>query len=84
MAQITLTITIPDEHEVQQGCGLRAHWGQVEDPPGSGIFRDLTKTEIRDKLQILTRATIRNIVTNQESQAAVQQVNSSYDAIGVS
>lgn len=84
MAILNLSITIPDAHVPRVIAGLRGHWGKVEDPAGSGVFRERTQAELVALLRQLVRDTVGNIVTNQEASAAVKSVTSSYDEIGVS
>lgn len=84
MANINLSITIPDAHVPRVLAGLRGHWGPVEDPVGSGVFRERTQAELVALLRQLVRDSVRNIVTNQEAQAAINDVKASYEAIGVS
>jgi hypothetical protein len=83
VAQISLTITIPDEHLPRVLAGLRLHYGKVQDPPGSGTFRDLTQAELRDRLQVLMRDSVRNMVINEDVRAQIDNVKATYDALGV-
>lgn len=84
MATLNFSITIPDASLPRIIAGLRLHYGQVEDPAGSGTFRDLTQAEIVAKLRQLMVDSIRNMVVNQEVYAATQTVKTSYETTGVS
>ena len=50
--------------------GLRAFWGQIEDPPGSGQFRDMTNAEVIERLRKETIGNVKRMVLKAETLAA--------------
>lgn len=70
MATLNLAINIPDDQVTRMRTALRTHWGQVEDPPGSGTMRDLTNAELTEKLRTSLVSSIKDIVRRVEADAA--------------
>ena len=70
MAVINLAVTIPDDQVVRMRAALRTWWGKVEDPLGSGQFRDLTNAELTERIRLGVVRNIRDIVKRVEADAA--------------
>jgi hypothetical protein len=70
MAVINLAVTIPDNQVARMQAALQTWWGLVEDPPGSGQFRDLTNAELTERLRQGVVRNIRDIVKRVEADAA--------------
>lgn len=83
MAQLTFTITVPDVAVPRIMSALRSHFGQVQDPPDSGIFRDMTDVELRERFRALVRDTLKNMVLNQEIHEATQTVRADVTALPI-
>ena len=83
MAVLNFSITVPDAAVPRIMAGLRSHWGQVEDPPGSGTFRDLTDAEVREKFRVLVKDTLRNLVMNREVYNATQTVKADVNSLNI-
>lgn len=65
-------------------AALRSHWGRVEDPPGSGVFREMTNAEVQERFRILVRDTLKNLVLNREVYLATQTVKEDVSGIAIS
>jgi hypothetical protein len=70
MATINLVITVPDAQLDRVRNGLKAFWGKIEDPPGSGQFRDMTNAEVIERLRKETIGNIKRMVLKAETLAA--------------
>jgi hypothetical protein len=70
MATINLAIVVPDDQVSRMRDGLRAFWGQIEDPPGSGQFRDMTNAEVIERLRKETIGNVKRMVLKAETLAA--------------
>jgi hypothetical protein len=82
MAQLNFTITVPDAAVPRIMAAMRGHWGQVEDPPGSGTFREMTNAELQERFRKMMIDTLRNMVLNREVYEATETVKA--DVSGVS
>ena len=70
MATKNITITYPDGDEARFRQALKAHYGQIEDPPDSGQFRDRTGPEAWAEFERSCKKSLRHIVRNVEREAA--------------
>lgn len=72
MATKNITITFPDGDEARMRQVLKAHYGQIEDPPDSGIYRDRTGPEAWAAFEASCRRSLRHLARNVERAAAVK------------
>lgn len=70
MATVNLAITIPDDQVDRMRAGLRAYWGKIEDPPGSGQMREMTNAEVVERLRKETIGNIKLMVKKAETRQA--------------
>lgn len=70
MATKNITIIYPDGDEARFRQALKAHYGRIEDPPGSGTFRDRTGPEAWNAFELSCKKSLRHIVRNVEREAA--------------
>lgn len=81
MATKSLSINYPDGDEQRFRRALRAHYGPVEDPPGSGQYRGRTGAEAWDEFERSCKHALRDIVRRVErEEAAATAVASIIDA----
>ena len=71
MATINLNLTVPDAQVPRVVAALSRKFGQIDDPPGSGIFRDRTNAELLALLREDIRLTVINLVKRYEQDAAI-------------
>lgn len=77
MATRTLTITYSDANAPRFNQALKAHYGQIEDPVGSGIYRDRTTAEAWAEFERGCKSALKDIVRRVERDAAVAQAAAS-------
>lgn len=70
MASKNFTVTYPDGDEARIRQALKTHYGQIEDPVGSGTFRDRTGPEAWAAFEDSCKRSLRHIVRNVEKEAA--------------
>ena len=70
MASHTLILTWPDGDGTRVLKAMQEHYGQVEDPEGSGIYRDMTVGETLARYDQSARESMTNIVLKYEQQVA--------------
>jgi hypothetical protein len=70
MATRTLTINYADANQARFNAALKTHYGQIEDPPGSGTMRARTTPEAWDAFEKSCKSALRDLVRNVEREAA--------------
>ena len=71
MAAFNLVITYPDEKATELLTALRNTFGQVPDEGGEeGALRDMTPTEIKDQLEVVTVNQIKRMYTRWKRRQA--------------
>jgi hypothetical protein len=83
MASKNVTITYPDGDQSRINQALKAHYGQVEDPPGSGTFRDRTNAEAWNEFESSCKRSLRHLVRNVEKEAARAAAEAGVADVGV-
>ena len=68
MATHTLTLTWLDGDGTRIYNALKDHYGQIEDPEGSGIYRDMTVGETLDHYDSSARKSLSDLVYKFERQ----------------
>ena len=71
-ADFYLSITITDNSVQDVVAALNWHYGQVEDPADSGIYRDRTGAELRALVNAGTIQAIKNIYVRHQRYLAEQ------------
>jgi hypothetical protein len=77
MATINLNLTVPDAQVPRVVAALSKKFGQIDDPLGSGIFRDRTNAELLALLREDVRQTIISAVKRFEQQTAIDTARAS-------
>lgn len=70
MAVKNITVTYPDGDEARFRNALRAHYGEIEDPVGSGTMRPRTGPEAWAAFEASCKKSLRHIIRNAEKEAA--------------
>jgi hypothetical protein len=83
MATHTLTVVYPDGDGPRIITALKSHYGQIEDPEDSGIFRDMTTGESLDRFDASIRQALRHIVLKEERQAAVAAASAAIEEVPI-
>ena len=72
MASKNITVTYPDGDEARFRSALKQHYGQIEDPAGSGIMRDRTGPEAWDAFAESCKMSLRHLVRRVEKDNAAK------------
>lgn len=82
MADFSIVITVPDAKVSAFVAALRWHYGQVEDPPDSGSFRDRTQGELKALVDAGTINALKDIYTRHQEYLRAQAAIDSIDITG--
>ena len=73
MSDFTLNITIPDDKVTVMVAAMNWQYGQIEDPPGSGTYRDRTAGELKVFINAQTIQALKDIFTRYERYLHTQE-----------
>lgn len=72
MATKNITVTYPDGDEARMRKALKAHYGEIEDPTGSGSYRERTGPEAWAAFEASCKKSLRHLARKAERDAAVK------------